>query len=265
MSLFIHRSGLLKAASGAPPAFSPSDLSPMLWLEADDLSTLFQSNAGSTAVASDGDPVGYWGDKSGAGFHFTCPADDTRRPTYHTSGGLHWVEGDGSNDMLRRTAALGMYAAGACSIFIAMRANPATNSILFAERSNAGQAIYQMWARSTDYDDLQTIIRNDAGTFLMTLDTAFVDEGLDDTDFVAGMTDSGSTVIHYNDGTQVDSDSYTRSGSFTADRTSLFGNPGSGECMSARIYALVVVGRVIDSTERANLVTYLGNKMGLSL
>lgn len=48
--------------------FNPLTLSPALWLDAADSATLFQSNGGS-AAAADGDPVGYWLDKSGNNRH----------------------------------------------------------------------------------------------------------------------------------------------------------------------------------------------------
>jgi hypothetical protein len=53
---------------GRATSFNPLSLSPALWLDASDASTLFQSNGGS-AAAADGDPVGYWLDKSGNGCH----------------------------------------------------------------------------------------------------------------------------------------------------------------------------------------------------
>ena len=42
-----------------------------LWLDGADLSTMRQNSNGTTAVALNSDPVGYWGDKSGNGRHAT--------------------------------------------------------------------------------------------------------------------------------------------------------------------------------------------------
>ena len=58
--------------------FNPLSLSPALWLDASDSTTLFQSNGGA-AAAADGDPVGYWTDKSGNSKHLQ-QTDPTKKP-----------------------------------------------------------------------------------------------------------------------------------------------------------------------------------------
>lgn len=60
---------------------------------------LFQDGAGTIAVTSDGDPVGYVEDRSGNGNHAKQSAS-TSRPLYRTDGSIHWLEFDGSNDFL---------------------------------------------------------------------------------------------------------------------------------------------------------------------
>ena len=89
------------------PSFSPLSLSPALWLDASDAATLFQSNGGA-AAAADGDPVGYWLDKSGNGRHLT-QASGTNKPAFKTAikNGLSAVRFDGVNDSLA-TATFGL-------------------------------------------------------------------------------------------------------------------------------------------------------------
>lgn len=85
----------------------PTDYSNLLyWLDAQDLTTLFQNSALSTPVAANNDPVGGWKDKSGNGFHLT-QATNGFRPLYKTSGinGLPAVLSDGTDDFLRNTNA----------------------------------------------------------------------------------------------------------------------------------------------------------------
>jgi hypothetical protein len=61
---------LLLGLLGGSASFSPLTIPGIaLWLDANDASTLFQVENGTTPAAADGDPIGYWGDKSGAGRH----------------------------------------------------------------------------------------------------------------------------------------------------------------------------------------------------
>src|SRR4051812_35647666 len=87
--------GTSSASGSAGSAFTPLSLIPALWIDPSDIATMFQSNAGTTAV-TDGSACGYAGDKSGNGFHLTSVADDTTRPTWNNNGGLPYLNFDGS-------------------------------------------------------------------------------------------------------------------------------------------------------------------------
>lgn len=78
---------------------APTQISGLqVWLDASDTTTLFQLSGGTTAVG-DGNPVGYWGDKSGNNRHFLNNAGTTAsRPTYVSS--LSTIRFDGVNDYL---------------------------------------------------------------------------------------------------------------------------------------------------------------------
>lgn len=57
-----------------------------IWLDASDVTTLFQLSGGTVAVTASGDPVGYWGDKSGNNRHFTNNGgNNTSRPLFKTN------------------------------------------------------------------------------------------------------------------------------------------------------------------------------------
>ena len=72
---------LRKAAFG----FAPNTISNCgLWLDAADMSTLFQDSAGTTPVTTNAQPIGLWRDKSGTGHDFT-QATSVNRVTYDTS------------------------------------------------------------------------------------------------------------------------------------------------------------------------------------
>lgn len=77
---------ILRSRTAAPPAWAPDDVAGLqLWLDADDTSVLFQNNGGTGAITSSSDPVGYAGDKSGNGRHFT-KATPGERPTWQADG-----------------------------------------------------------------------------------------------------------------------------------------------------------------------------------
>lgn len=76
-------------------------LTPDVWLDASDLSTLFQNVAGSTAVTSDDDPVRYWADKSGNGRYFRA-INDSGTNVYKATGfnGLPCVRTSGASNLM---------------------------------------------------------------------------------------------------------------------------------------------------------------------
>lgn len=87
--------------------WSPSNVATLqLWLDASDASTLLQSSGGSLASA-DGDPVGYWADKSGNGRHAT-QTDGTKKPALKigVQNGKNAIRLDGSNDLMALASGL---------------------------------------------------------------------------------------------------------------------------------------------------------------
>lgn len=102
--LNLSMSGRGRGRAG-PPASLFANGEQGLWLDPSDLSTLFQDDAGTTPVTSDGDPVGLVLDKSGRGNHLS-QATLASRPVYRTDGTLHWLEFDGVDDWLVTTEVL---------------------------------------------------------------------------------------------------------------------------------------------------------------
>lgn len=80
--------------------FSPLSLFaggvPGAWYDPSDLTSMYQGRTGTTAAAVDS-PVGQLLDKSGNGNHAVAPTD-AARPTLRESGGLYYLEFDGSDD-----------------------------------------------------------------------------------------------------------------------------------------------------------------------
>ena len=83
--------------------FDPRSIANLqLWLDASDVSGMRQLSDGTTAVTADADPVGYWPDKSGNGYHATQTTTNNR-PTYRVGvrNGRSTLRWDGSNDSYR--------------------------------------------------------------------------------------------------------------------------------------------------------------------
>lgn len=235
-----------------------------------DLSNIFQGiTSGSTAVTADGDPVGYITDLTGNGHHAAAPAADTRRATYKTAGGLSWLEFDGSNDRYAVTPGSLLNNKAGCTIVFAGRGaadgaqrtllllSTGTNSnfarVLFGKNS-ANQ--FRMGGRREDAV-ASTVI---TGTGLLSATDKVVQ-----TDYLWSSSDLD---IHVNNAIDTASSSFGTDGNTSATNPLGFGlghNNGIAEFWLGRLYWLMLIDRVLTSTERAAYTTYAGAKMGLSL
>lgn len=258
---------LIRSPAVISAAFSPLDYSPSLWIDPSDASTLFQSNAGTTAAAIDTDPVGYAADKSGNGFHITSTGDDTTRPLLQGVGVYPYLDFDGSNDKLRRVANLGLFTGGACSVFLAVKGNPTTSKYLVTESTNNALAGYVISSNVTASTSNMFVRCEDGATTL--IGNGFLTEAnaFDNTDNVFGVTDSGTVVTSYLDGVSSDNYGYTRSGTLVPTKFCLGAElRGAGASFfAARVYGLICYPSVLDSGQIANVVTWLGAKMGRTL
>lgn len=110
-----------------------------VWYDASDLSTLFTDTAGTTPVTADGDAVALILDKSGNGKHLT-QATPSSRAKYRTSGGLRWLEFDGTDDSYASNAAIDF--SGSDEILVAAGAYKATDTgtLVLAELSASRSA-----------------------------------------------------------------------------------------------------------------------------
>lgn len=240
---------------------APTDISNcVLWLKASDLTTLYQEIAGTTPVSADSQTVGTWKDKSGGAFDITAAADDTTRPTFNESGGVRWVTFDGTDDMLRRLADLGLYAAGAASIFAAIRGNPGTDRRLLAS-GNTGDVDpqYAMAVSLTTASTGRPFLRNDAATVLINTDVQV--NAYDNTDRVFGLIDTGSSMTPWLGGTEGSATTYTRSGTSTFDNFALGAivRTTVGSFWDGRIYEVAIYTKALTDTEAGDLSTYLAN------
>lgn len=99
-------SGGLRAAALGGARFSPLSLSPFIWLDPSDLSTLKQERTGASATTPsvvDG-VVGSMLDKASGFWHIA--RSDAGRPILRSSGGLFWLEFDGVDDGMNQQGAI---------------------------------------------------------------------------------------------------------------------------------------------------------------
>jgi len=109
--------------------FNPLSLSPALWLDASDASTLYTDSGLTTLVSADGDPVGGWKDKSGNTKH-ALQASGTNKPLYKTNikNSKSILRFDGTNDNLATSSTQAYFKflhATAGTVFVVFQTNPA--------------------------------------------------------------------------------------------------------------------------------------------
>lgn len=250
------------------PDWSPRLLEPTFWIEASRPDTMYASNAGTGSGVADAGVVGYVRDLSGRGFDLSSAADDTTRPTWNVNGGRPYLNFDGSNDFLRRTSALGMYAAGSASAYLAVRGNPSAAQRLLGESGTGGNPIYFIvGSNDSTASTANARIRTDAAANTIAGTSVVRTSVWADTDIVYGVEDDGANLTPYVNGSVSTALAYTRGGSLTLNRFNLGAiELGSvAQWFTARVYAVVVVHRVLSARERVFLNRYLGAKMGLLL
>jgi len=259
-----YRTARRAATAGA---FNPlDDAGLMLWIDPSTLSTLWQDTGASTAVAADADPVDLAQDRSSNARNLVG-AGSTARPLYKTSGGLSWLDFDGSNDYLYRTSAFA-YAAGACSIFIGYySASTSPNTFIITEGSTSTTTpVYCPAIASNSVGaELGAFYRTDGN---YTVINSATEMGVinNSTAHVVSITDSGSSFKTYVDGTLDTTTAYTRA-TTTLNSFSLgaLRRTSVSFYRACRIYQLLIVNRVVSDSDRALYQQFVASKCGVTL
>jgi hypothetical protein len=237
-----------------------------------DKAYLFKDTAGTIPVTADGDPVGRWVDRNGSGFYVQSAADDGTRPTYREVSGYAYVSFDGTDDILRRTSAtIGIFAAGAGTAVAAIKHDASQLGIFYGEGSSSSDNPLYMLLRnlSADFNDMNAFIRSDGSSSLMANTTLIYDESYPAaTNAVVAMTDSGSQIQGWFDGTSASAVAYalTRAGNPLTLNTSgvggLYRNSGPTAFVKADIYDLVLYASVLSSPNMATATTCAAAQQG---
>jgi hypothetical protein len=250
------------AATQYSTSFQPTDLSGLkLWLDANDLDTLWQDSSQTTAVSANNDPVGAWEDKSGNN-HDVSQATSGKRPTYKTGiqNGLPIIRFDGTNDTLSRTiTGNAILATNAATIYLAMLQDGTKDiNIILAWDAPDNANRFRLFAAFSD-DKLYFDHGNSSSGGRISVaqpagwnDVFHLVELFRDGTTTAEIIVDGTTLVSSNM-----SDGLDTSGSYN------FQIVLDGGYFKGDLAEIVIYNRALTATERGQVESYLSDKWGI--
>ena len=228
------------------------------WYDPSDILTLFQDDSGTTPVTADGQGVGFMLDKSGNGNHLAQP-DPTRKPVYRTDGTYHWLDFDGSNDVMQADG-FSMDGKDQISIFSAIR----------RERGNATEVAFAFTRLSSNFTALvfrgsgsRTTMRcmTSTGSYDINTTTTFFDE---DAVFFGNHISSDEDNTFYVNSNFIGDIVSSGTISNDSDLFYLGSDRPTGLHWQGRFYGFVAVDYNAEN-DRKDVEEYLANKSGAIL
>ncbi len=233
------------------------------WYDPSDLTTLFQDDAGTVPVTTDGQAVALMRDKSGNGHHAAQTVAGSR-PIFRTSAGLSWLEFDGVDDVLA-TGSIDFSVTDKVSLFSGLR-----------KMSNAVACVVC---------ELSLNLSVNSGTFNLTTSNtgapniSFTGKGtILSTALIPALTAPVSAVISADADISADTvRARANRGTYISTLTDLgvgnFGNyplfigrRGAGSIpFIGSLYGLIIRAKLTDSLGVANTENYLAAKTGVTL
>ena len=245
------------------PAFSPLDLSPTLWLDASDESTL--SGPGGGAVSQ-------WNDKSGNGYDLT-QGTATNQPTtgIGTQNGLNVISFDGSDLLVAATASdwTFLHDGSDHTLFVVSKRPSSGTAMGLLATANAGGSRLGLIVIQTDslfqhllYGTVNTITVNNAPT----VSTQNWQIGVIDAD-PDNVTASARSTISVNGGADQTANTATGAVSGTAPNHPLtIGSYGGGSnALLGDIAEIIVVDGTLTADEISRVENYLADKWGITI
>jgi len=253
--------------SGAMFSFEPASLfangEAGGWYDPSDLSTLWQDTAGTTAVTASNQSVARIDDKSGNGRHLT-QGTTTSRPTYQESGGVHWLQFDGSDDLLVTSSnATPMFSNAAFLIAASSQDQADAIGASFGE-GYLGADIYRVGVyHDTRSSPRVTAIFQPNGGPPLTVDN---DSEITGDPALFSFNSNGTTGGGYIDNVMQGS-SISTSANFAANTNIFMGvtpiRENLGLYLDGNIYGALIVDRELTSQERFNLNNWLSKRAGI--
>ena len=255
---------LFKRAVMGSRGFSPSALfangEEGAWYDPSDLSTLFQSSNGTTAVAV-GDPVGYIEDKSGNGNH-AIQATSAKRPTLRESGGLYYLEFNGAQGLT--TSSIDFTATDTMTSCLGLKKDNSDTASLIETSNNVfgsgNSGVFRLLSTTAGlyrHQSKGTILSNADGTVAPPATSVLLAQSKISTDF---------NILRI-DGTQLGSGTTNQgTGNFTSQPLNVGArNNGSNLFLTGRIYSLIIRNVLSSSAEIDSTEAYVASKTGVSL
>jgi hypothetical protein len=232
-----------------------------LWLDPSDLSTMFQDDGGTTPAAVDA-VVGLIRDKSGRGNH-APQTSSGNRPILRFSGGLYYLEFDGSDDFLV-TSSIDFSGGDKISVFA---------SVYKASDAAVGSVVGLSSAPQTNTGTFELFAPANAGT----ANFAFRSRGSSSatpsptghaaplTRVLTGLGDiSGDSATIYVDGIATVSSADQGTGNYGNSPIYIGARGGTSNRFNGRLYGLIVRAGVTIQPQLAQVQRYLGIKSGIA-
>jgi hypothetical protein len=247
----------------------PTDISGCsLWLDCDDIDTLFKDPNAATPVLVDGDSVAYWADKVGG--QDVIQATVAARPTYKTNiqNGKSMIYFDGGDDLLSQVNRL--YSAP-CTLFVVCRIDSHSGDIsgIFTHGDNTGglNGPGFCYIGSTAAGDCLVFLDGAGAGTTSSSNTSSSMLGLPR--IITGVYNQSNTsnsLIYTNGNLE---ENFTGTGvsvSTTTNRIQIGARTGGGwnsRRMIGYVAECIRYDRVLSSSERASVENYLSAKWGI--
>ena len=254
----------LSPANPATPkgAFSPSSIAGLqLWLDASDSTTLFTDSAGSTPATADGDPVGYWGDKSG-NTNNTTQADGTKKPLLKlaTQNSKNSVRFDGSNDNLK---ALTGGADSNYTLFVVnkkLSASNVTNYMLFSMGQEVNTKRRSLWHYPDNTNSYIAFNGQNADYKVVNANLSFVQNVAN----IAQNKRNGQSIsLAKNNNSFVTGSASATFAAHTATSIFVGTNNAQTEAYNGEYYEILYYNALVSDSDRTLILTYLNAKWGV--
>ncbi len=235
---------LIQVQPAIVPSFSPSALSPVLWVSGD--SGTWQNTGKTTPATANGDIVKAWSDRSGNG-HDLVQATTGNAPLLAVPGlnGLPGVVFDGSNDIMQAAFTLPQ------PVYLALVGYWANPGVDFSRPCDGNTQDTLAWFTSATPWTTYQLYSGTAGVANQTYDTA--------ANRLLELCASGAGSFSSIGG---GADATGNPGTVAPGGLAIGGKPGPTVCVALHAFEVVMLNYIPTGIQRDRLRTYLATKWG---